>query len=104
MSSKQIGFDDYERSTAKKRTKRERFLAEMEAVTPWKALVDLVEPHYPTTSSKGGRPPYPSRDDAAGPSAAEVVRPQRSSDGGCVDRGAEDAPLCRYRPDHRSDP
>ena len=26
---------------------------------PWKALVDLIEPHYPRTSSKGGRPPYP---------------------------------------------
>jgi len=30
----------------------------MEAVVPWKALVDLIEPHYPRTSSKGGRPPY----------------------------------------------
>ena len=26
---------------------------------PWKALIDLIEPHYPKTSSKGGRPPYP---------------------------------------------
>jgi len=59
MGTKQIGFGDYEQSTAKKRTRRERFLAEMEAVVPWKALVDLIEPHYPRTSSKGGRPPYP---------------------------------------------
>jgi len=44
---------------AKKRTKRERFLSEMEAVVPWKALIDLIEPHYPKTSSKGGLPPYP---------------------------------------------
>jgi hypothetical protein len=28
-------------------------------VVPWKALIDLIEPHYPKTSSKGGRPPYP---------------------------------------------
>ncbi len=59
MGAKQFGFGDYEQSTAKKRTKRERFLSEMEAVVPWKALVDLIEPHYPRTSSKGGRPPYP---------------------------------------------
>ena len=31
----------------------------MENVVPWKALIDLTEPHYPKTSSKGGRPPYP---------------------------------------------
>ena len=59
MGGKQLGFGDYEQSTAKKRTKRERFLAEMEAVVPWKALIDLIEPHYPKTSSKGGRPAYP---------------------------------------------
>lgn len=59
MGAKQFGFGDYEQSTAQKRTKRERFLAEMEAVVPWKALVDLIEPYYPRTSSKGGRPPYP---------------------------------------------
>ena len=53
MGAKQFGFGDYEQSTAKKRTKRERFLAEMEAVVPWKALVELIEPHYPKTTSKG---------------------------------------------------
>jgi IS5 family transposase len=59
MGGKQLGFGDYEQSTAKKRTKREKFLAEMEAVVPWKALIDLIQPHYPKTSSKGGRPAYP---------------------------------------------
>ena len=59
MGSKQLGFSDYELSTAKKQTKRERFLAEMEAVVPWQALIDLIEPHYPKASKKGGRPPYP---------------------------------------------
>ena len=59
MGAKQFGFGDYEQSTAKKRTRRERFLAEMEAIVPWKALVDLIEPRYPRTTSKGGRPPYP---------------------------------------------
>ena len=59
MGGKQLGFGDYEQTTARKRTKRERFLAQMEAVVPWKALIDLIEPFYPKTSSKGGRPAYP---------------------------------------------
>jgi len=59
MRSKQFGFGDYEQSTAKKRTKRERFLFEMEAVVPWQELLDLIDQHYPKTSSKGGRPPCP---------------------------------------------
>jgi IS5 family transposase len=59
MGGKQLGFSDYEQTTAKKRTKREKFLAEMDAVVPWQALLDLIEPHYPKTSKKGGRPPYP---------------------------------------------
>ncbi len=59
MSGKQLCFGDYEQTTARKRTKRERFLAEMEAVVPWKALIELIEPHYPKTGYKGGRPPYP---------------------------------------------
>src|SRR5436853_2612025 len=32
-------------------TRRERFLAEMDAVIPWSRLVRLIEPHYP----KAGR-------------------------------------------------
>ena len=38
-------------SQKKKVTRRERFLAEMDAVVPWAQLVALVEPHYP----KAGR-------------------------------------------------
>lgn len=57
MRGKQLGFSDYEQ-TPKKRTKGERFLAEMDAVVPWQALIDLIEPHYPKTVSKGGRPHY----------------------------------------------
>ena len=59
MGGKQLGFSDYELTTAKKQTKREKFLSEMEAVVPWQALIALIEPHYPKTSKKGGRPPYP---------------------------------------------
>jgi IS5 family transposase len=35
MFGKQLGFTDYELTTAKKRTKREKFLAEMQEVVPW---------------------------------------------------------------------
>lgn len=35
MCGKQLGFSDYEQSTVRKRTKREKFLAEMEQVVPW---------------------------------------------------------------------
>ena len=31
----------------------------METVVPWKALIDLIEPLYPRSGSKGGRPAYP---------------------------------------------
>jgi IS5 family transposase len=59
MGGKQLGFGEYEQATARKRTKREPFLAQMEAVVPWKALIDLIEPYYPKTDAKGGLPPYP---------------------------------------------
>jgi len=36
----------------RKRTRREVFLAEMDHVVPWKALLVLIELHYPTL----GRP------------------------------------------------
>jgi len=59
MGGKQLGVSDYELITAKKQTKREKFLSEMEVVVPWQALIDLIEPHYAKASKKGGRPPYP---------------------------------------------
>lgn len=37
-------------------TRRERFLAEMDAVIPWSRLIALIEPHYPNTGK--GRPPH----------------------------------------------
>jgi IS5 family transposase len=59
MGCKQLVFGDYGQATSKKRTRRERFMSEMEKVAPWKALLDLIEPHYLKTSSKGGRLLYP---------------------------------------------
>ncbi len=46
----QTGFEKYGR-----KTKRERFLEEMEQVVPWAELQALVEPHYP--KGENGRPP-----------------------------------------------
>ena len=38
-----------------KKTRRERFLGEMDAIIPWKQLLALIEPHYPKAGN--GRPP-----------------------------------------------
>ena len=59
MGGKQLGFSDDELTTAKKQTKREKFLSEMEAVVPWQALIALIEPYYPKARKKGGRRLYP---------------------------------------------
>ena len=40
MGGKQLGFSDYELTTDKKQTTREKFLAEMEAVVYWQALIE----------------------------------------------------------------
>ena len=57
MSSMQLSFGDAEGSGQRKRTRREVFLAEMDQVVPWKALLALIEPHYPKLG-RPGRQPY----------------------------------------------
>lgn len=42
-------------ASKKKITRRERFLAEMDAVIPWAELLALLTPHYPT-AGRGRRP------------------------------------------------
>lgn len=37
-------------------TRRERFLAEMDAVIPWAELIALIEPHYHSTNGLGRKP------------------------------------------------
>lgn len=56
---KQMTFASLSHATKKKVTRREKFLAEMEAVVPWPRLQALIEPHYPKMGSKGGRPAIP---------------------------------------------
>ena len=53
----QLTFGDGEALGSRKRTRREIFLAEMDQVVPWKALLSLIEPHYPK-SGRPGRQPY----------------------------------------------
>lgn len=53
----QISFSDAEYAGKRKKTRREVFLEEMELVVPWKALLGLIEPHYPLAGR--GRRPYP---------------------------------------------
>ena len=53
----QISFADAEYAGKRKKTRREVFLEEMEMVVPWKALLRLIEPHYPMAGR--GRRPYP---------------------------------------------
>lgn len=56
---KQPAFPSMTQAMKKKRTRREQFLAEMDAVVPWRRLLALIEPHYPKAGPKGGRPPMP---------------------------------------------
>jgi len=53
----QISFTDAEFSAKKRKTRREKFLEEMESVVPWKDLEAVIEPHYPNAGN--GRRPYP---------------------------------------------
>lgn len=52
----QSSFSDVEYANKKKLTRRDRFLAEIDAATPWPALVAAIAPHYPKGDGRG-RPP-----------------------------------------------
>jgi IS5 family transposase len=51
----QLSFATLDHQNKKKRTKREVFLAEMEAVVPWALLLALIETYYPKAGN-GRRP------------------------------------------------
>ena len=53
---KQTSFSEAEFASKKRLTRRERFLAEIEAATPWPALVAALLPYYPKGDGRG-RPP-----------------------------------------------
>lgn len=53
----QISFAAAEQAGKRKKTRREVFLGAMELVVPWKAILKVIEPHYPVAGR--GRRPYP---------------------------------------------
>ena len=53
---KQTSFASLEYAGKKRKTRREKFLGEMQQAVPWTALMALIEPHYPS-SGRVGRPP-----------------------------------------------
>ena len=54
--TKQASFSELEYAAKKKQTRRDRFLAEIEAVTPWAVLERTIAPFYPSSGGRG-RPP-----------------------------------------------
>ena len=52
----QLSFASSEYAMKKKRTRREKFLGEMDRIVPWSRLIEVIEPLYPK-SGRVGRPP-----------------------------------------------
>ena len=50
MAADQSGYEQY-----RKPTRRDEFLAAMQAIVPWAALCEVIQPHYPKAGA--GRPP-----------------------------------------------
>jgi IS5 family transposase len=52
----QSSFSELEYAAKKKATRRDRFLAEIEAVAPWAELVAVLDPFYPKSEGHEGPP------------------------------------------------
>lgn len=50
-----LSFSDLEYDTKKKKTRKEKFLEEMDQILPWKELLGVIRRHYP--KGEMGRPP-----------------------------------------------
>ena len=57
--SLQLGFTDYKQTYAKKKTRRQIPLEEMEVKVPWDSFLALIQPVYYKSKALGGRPPFP---------------------------------------------
>ena len=77
---KQSTFADLEYDAKNKRTRREKFLHEMDQVVPWSRWMALIEPHYPKAGL--GRRPTPL--ERMLPSSALRRRPRTGT--GCAIR------------------
>lgn len=93
---KQMTFADAEYAGKRKQTRKELFLIEMDQVVPWKGLIALIEPFYPWGRRRSSGVSVDG--DAAHTPAAELVRLQRSGDGGGAVRDHDPAPVCRAGP------
>jgi len=49
----QASFSELEYEAKKKQTRRDRFLSEIEAVTPWASLIATITRHYPVNDGRG---------------------------------------------------
>jgi transposase, IS5 family len=56
LKMNQRSFASAEFALKKKRTRREKFLAEMERVVPWTRLIGVIEPLYPSSGRVGRQP------------------------------------------------
>ena len=52
----QRSFASAEYAMKKKRTRREKFLGEMDRIVPWARLIAVIEPLYPTSGRVGRQP------------------------------------------------
>ena len=54
--NRQLSFSELEYASKKKVTRRERFLADIEMITPWSLLISEIAPHYPKSGNQGRQP------------------------------------------------
>jgi len=54
MRQQSFAAEDFE--TYRKKTRKEKFLEEMETIIPWKELSEVIEPYYPKPRKAGRRP------------------------------------------------
>lgn len=56
LDMRQKSFADSSLEKHDKKTRKEHFPEEMQAVIPWKGLCDTIQPSYPKPPSASGRP------------------------------------------------
>lgn len=87
--SHQFTFADSEFNGKRRKTRKEIFLARMDALLPWSRMLEVIEPVYPKAGN--GRRPYPL-------DTMAVVQPQRRRHGRCSLRDCLNASGCQTLP------
>lgn len=52
----QSSFSEMEYANKKRQTRRDIFLANIELITPWDKLTQVIAPHYPNSGGVGRQP------------------------------------------------